>query len=199
MRALIATAAAVFAITTSAGAQNAAPGAGPQWVPVPPILPPGAKITLVAGDPTGPGPSTVQLWMPDGYKVPPHSHPSDERVEVVEGTLLVGMGDRLDPRKTLALAAGDTAVAPAGIHHFSIAKGPTVVTVSFMGRTRSRTSIPSRLRRGPPFPMATSARRFARTGPTSASGAASRRPPRAGASPAAAGPPDRARGPRHWR
>jgi quercetin dioxygenase-like cupin family protein len=133
MRALIATAAALFAITTSAGAQNAAPAADPQWVPVPPILPPGAKITLVAGDPTGPGPSTVQLWMPDGYKMPPHSHPSDERVKVVEGTLLVGMGDRLDPRKTLALAAGDTAVAPAGIHHFSIAKGPTVVTVSFMG------------------------------------------------------------------
>ncbi len=63
--------------------------------------------------------------------MPPHSHPSDERVEVVEGALLVGMGDRLDRTKTLALAAGDTAVAPAGIHHFSIAKGPTVVTVSF--------------------------------------------------------------------
>jgi hypothetical protein len=65
--------------------------------------------------------------------MPPHFHPTDERVEVKQGALLVGMGDRLDVRKTLALAVGDTAVAPAGIHHYSVAKGATVVAVTFIG------------------------------------------------------------------
>ena len=43
------------------------------------------------------------------------------------------MGDRLDPKKTRPLAAGDSATAPAGMHHFSIAKGRTVLLVTFTG------------------------------------------------------------------
>jgi quercetin dioxygenase-like cupin family protein len=105
----------------------------PQWTAAPSLLPPGALIAVVSGDPTGPGQSTIELAMPDGYRMPPHFHPTDERVEVKQGTLLVGMGDRLDARKTLPLAAGDTAVAPAGVHHYSVARGATVVAVTFMG------------------------------------------------------------------
>jgi hypothetical protein len=52
--------------------------------------------------------------MPDGYKMPPHYHPTDERVKVKQGTLLVGMGDRFDAKKTMPLAVGDTINAPAG-------------------------------------------------------------------------------------
>jgi mannose-6-phosphate isomerase-like protein (cupin superfamily) len=90
-------------------------------------------IAVVSGDPTGPDQSTIQLSMPDGYRMPPHYHPTDERVEVKQGTLLVGMGDRLDARKTLPLAVGDTLVAPAGFHHYSVAKGTTVVSATFVG------------------------------------------------------------------
>jgi hypothetical protein len=42
-----------------------------QWIPVPSILPPGALIAVVSGDPTGPGRCTVVLAMPDGYVMPP--------------------------------------------------------------------------------------------------------------------------------
>ena len=97
------------------------------------MLPPGALIAVVSGDPAGPGQSTIQLSMPDGYRIPPHFHPTDERVEVEQGTLLVGVGDRLDLGKTMPLATGDTIVAPAGFHHYSIAKGVTVVSVQFTG------------------------------------------------------------------
>jgi hypothetical protein len=45
------------------------------WAAAPSLLPPGALIALVSGDPTGPGQSTIELSMPDGYKMPPHSHP----------------------------------------------------------------------------------------------------------------------------
>jgi quercetin dioxygenase-like cupin family protein len=119
-------------LAPGAMAQASAEPARLHWS-VPPVLPPGALIAVVSGDPTGPGESTLQLSMPNGYRIPPHSHPSYEHVEVREGTLLVGMGDRLDPKQTRALAAGDSATAPAGMHHFSITKGRTVLLVTFMG------------------------------------------------------------------
>jgi quercetin dioxygenase-like cupin family protein len=100
---------------------------------VPDALPPGALIAVVRGDPTGPGQSTLEVSMPDGYRLPPHFHPSYEHVEVRAGTLLAGMGDRLDPRRTRALNAGDSATAPAGMHHFSIARGKTILLVTFDG------------------------------------------------------------------
>ena len=102
------------------------------WI-VPPVLPPGALISVVSGDPTRAGEFTLLVSMPDGYRIPPHSHPSYERVEIKEGTLLVGVGDRLDHKMTQALAAGDSATAPAGINHFSIAKGRTLLSATFMG------------------------------------------------------------------
>ncbi len=102
------------------------------WI-VPPVLPPGALLAVVSGDPTGPGESTLELSMPDGYRIPPHFHPGYEHVEVKQGTLLAGMGDRVDPKRTRALVAGDSATAPAGMHHFSIAKGRTVLLVTFDG------------------------------------------------------------------
>jgi quercetin dioxygenase-like cupin family protein len=113
-------------------AQGSAEPASLHWS-VPPVLPPGALIAVVRGDPTRAGEFTLLVSMPNGYRIPPHSHPSFERVEVKEGTLLVGTGDQLDPKMTQALAAGDSATAPAGMHHFSIAKGRTLLSATFMG------------------------------------------------------------------
>lgn len=133
MRALCLATAALLLLTENVVAQASGPNESLQWIPVPPILPPGALIAVVSGDPTGPGRCTVELAMPDGYLMPPHSHPGDELVEVVSGTLLVGMGDRTDVRKTQAVGVGDTGTAPAGMHHYTIAQGQTTVRVIFMG------------------------------------------------------------------
>jgi quercetin dioxygenase-like cupin family protein len=118
----------------SAMAQSSSDAAALQWSN-PTILPLGALAAVVVrGDPNGPGESTLQLSMPNGYRVPPHFHPSYEHIEVRKGTLLVGMGDTLDPKRTRGLAAGDLATAPAGMHHFWIASGRrTVVSVTFNG------------------------------------------------------------------
>jgi quercetin dioxygenase-like cupin family protein len=113
-------------------AQSSPDPASLEWS-VPPVLPPGALIAVVRGDPTRPGEFTLLVSMPNGYRIPPHFHPSYEHVEVRKGTLLVGMGDVLDPKRTQALAAGDSATAPAGMHHFSIARGRTVVSATFIG------------------------------------------------------------------
>ncbi|MBU6510291.1 MAG: cupin domain-containing protein, partial [Gammaproteobacteria bacterium] len=67
-----------------------------QWGPAPPVLPAGAKLAVLAGDPAGTGPVALRLKMPAGYRIPPHWHPTDERVTVISGTLGIGMGDKLD-------------------------------------------------------------------------------------------------------
>jgi quercetin dioxygenase-like cupin family protein len=113
-------------------AQRSDTAAALKWS-VPTLLPPGALLAVVSGDPTAPGECTLKISMPDGYRLPPHFHPSYEHVEVREGTLLAGVGDRLDPKQTRPLATGDSATAPAGMHHFSIAQGRTVLLVTFMG------------------------------------------------------------------
>ncbi len=113
-------------------AQAAADSSNLQWQ-VPPVLPPGALLAVISGDPAGPGESTLLLSLPNGYRIPPHYHPSYEHVEVREGTLLVGMGDQIDPKQTRALTVGDSATAPAGMHHWSIAEGRTVLAVTFNG------------------------------------------------------------------
>jgi quercetin dioxygenase-like cupin family protein len=125
-------AALVLALAGNLGAQTA--DSPPlRWSTAPPILLPGARIVVISGDPTQAGWSTIELLMPDGYRMPPHSHPVDEFVEVKEGALLVGIGDALDPKHTPRAEVGDTGTAPAGAHHYTIAKGRTPVRVTFMG------------------------------------------------------------------
>jgi quercetin dioxygenase-like cupin family protein len=104
-----------------------------QWGPAPAVFPSGAKMAVVSGDPSKEGVFQVQLSMPDGYTVPPHFHPTDEALEVKEGTFLVGMGDKLDPKKTKAMEKGDKGSVPAKMHHFGIARGATIVEVTAKG------------------------------------------------------------------
>jgi quercetin dioxygenase-like cupin family protein len=90
-------------------------------------------MAIEKGDPTKSGEFIVRLQLPDGYKIPPHFHPTDEHVRVRSGTLLVGMGDKLDPAAAKPLAAGDTGTIPANMHHFAIAKGPTTISIRSEG------------------------------------------------------------------
>ena len=50
-----------------------------KWKDGPPSLPPGAKIAVLEGDPAKPGPFVFRVKVPDGYKIPPHTHPKPDR------------------------------------------------------------------------------------------------------------------------
>jgi len=122
-----------FAATTqSAHAQG---GAAPaiKWGPAPAIFPAGAQMAVMQGDPSGTGLFTVRLRLPNGYKFPPHTHPTDEHVTVVSGSFAVGMGKTFDASKTMTLNAGGFVTAPANEAHYAVAHGPTVVQVHAMG------------------------------------------------------------------
>lgn len=100
---------------------------GLKWQDGPPSLPPGAKFAVLEGDPAKPGAFVFRVKVPDGYKIPPHTHPKPERVTVISGTFNLGMGDRFDATKAEALPAGTYGTWPAGMKHFVWVKGETVV------------------------------------------------------------------------
>ena len=47
----------------------------PQAGTAPAAFPAGAQMAVVSGDPSKPGPFVVELSMPDGYKIKPHTTP----------------------------------------------------------------------------------------------------------------------------
>ncbi len=103
------------------------------WGPGPPALPPGAQAAILHGDPSKPGLFVLRLKLPDGYKVPPHWHPSDEHITVFQGTFLVGMGDGFDAGALKPINTGGYAFMPSKTNHFAQAKGETILQVHGMG------------------------------------------------------------------
>src|SRR6266567_1157 len=79
-----------------------------QWGPAPPMLPAGAQIAVLSGDPTKAVAYTVRLKFPANYAIPAHSHPGDEHVVVSSGALTIGMGDKLTKK------AGAAKTLPVG-------------------------------------------------------------------------------------
>ena len=103
------------------------------WSPAPPILPKGAMIAVLAGDPAASGLVVLRLKMPAGYKIPAHWHPTDEHVTVLSGTFIIGMGDKLDPKQGHTFTAGGYAVAPAHMNHYAWTKTGATVQVDLIG------------------------------------------------------------------
>ena len=65
-----------------------------QWGEAPPMVPPGAKMAVLSGNPAGDSLYTVRVKMPANYRIPAHSHPKDEHVMVLSGSLSMGAGGR---------------------------------------------------------------------------------------------------------
>jgi quercetin dioxygenase-like cupin family protein len=103
------------------------------WGPAPTILPPGAEVAVLEGDPAKPGPFTMRLRVSDGYRIPAHFHPAVEHVTVIAGTFRVGMGDRFDAGKLTDLPVGTFAALEPGVRHFAQARGATVIQLHGIG------------------------------------------------------------------
>ena len=104
-----------------------------KWGPAPGSLPPGAMAAVLDGDPSAPGLFTMRLKAPPGYKIPAHSHPADEHVTVISGSLYMGLGDKLDPAKSVMMMPGSFMVMKQGTHHFAWCKGECIVQLHGMG------------------------------------------------------------------
>lgn len=95
-----------------------------KWGPCPAIFPPGCQIAVLNGDPSKPN-ADVFLRVPVGYKIPPHSHTSAERMILVEGRLVV----RYQGAPAATLRPGTYAYGPPGLPHEAACKGKTRCTL----------------------------------------------------------------------
>lgn len=134
-----------FALLTfscrSANPDDAAPqgkpiqwtSAGMTWRPAPPSLPAGARTAVLEGDPKAPGIFTMRIEVPEGARLPPHTHPRPERVTVLSGAVGVGFGKKFDDAGLTVFHSGDYYVNPPGVAHFVAFAEKSVVQITGEG------------------------------------------------------------------
>ncbi|HXQ78522.1 MAG TPA: cupin domain-containing protein [Gemmatimonadaceae bacterium] len=126
--------ASASASRSSGGAHEMGHDSQFHWGPAPPIFPPGAQFAVVQGDPSVPGALfTVRLRFPNGYVLPPHTHPTDENVTVLRGTFLIGIGENFSNDALVAFKDDGFVSAPAHMAHFATMRGETEVQVHAIG------------------------------------------------------------------
>ena len=104
-----------------------------QWGPAPPILPAGAQIAVLEGNPAEKGPIVMRLKLPANYNIPAHWHSMTERVTVLSGSFHAGMGDKLDRKASQTLEPGSFVMLPANMRHFAWTSAPTIVQINLEG------------------------------------------------------------------
>lgn len=93
----------------------------------------GTSAVVFVGNPSKSGTAIMRVKMADGYTNQPHYHATAEYITVMEGTLLFGTGDTIDKAKATVLPAGSFIEVPAGVHHWSVAKGVTIEQIGGQG------------------------------------------------------------------
>ena len=104
-----------------------------QWKPFP-AFPPDARLAILVGDPSKPGPYLIRVKLPSGTKMMPHKHPEDRIYTVMSGVFYIGLGEVFDENKLTAFAPGSVIVLPGDQPHFHWAKsGEYITQVSAVG------------------------------------------------------------------
>ena len=89
-----------------------------KWFDAPSPFPAGTKMAILEGNPKNEGIFTMRVIFTPYFKIPAHTHPKDERVTVLSGSIYVGFGDKLDTANAVKFSQGSYYVNFAGTHHY---------------------------------------------------------------------------------
>jgi hypothetical protein len=103
------------------------------WVSQGPLAAPGMEQVNLVGDPLKPGPYTLRLKFPKGFKIAPHTHPDAREITIVSGVYATGYGETFDSAKLKVLPIGSFYTEPANLPHFIEIEEDTVLQVSGTG------------------------------------------------------------------
>ncbi|MFZ0061554.1 MAG: cupin domain-containing protein [Pyrinomonadaceae bacterium] len=99
-----------------------------------PIAPMSQDVEILYGDPEKVGePFVMRIRELPGGVIPPHRHPVDEHITVVQGTLYFGVGEKFDYAAMKELKAGSYAFIPKGSTMFGYTPEAAVVQVHGIG------------------------------------------------------------------
>jgi hypothetical protein len=127
------------ALATVALAENGAPGVVAltpdemKWQSQGGLTVPGLEQLNLVGDPAKPGPYTIRLRYPKGFRIAPHTHPDAREVTIITGIFATGYGERFDPANLKILPAGSFYTEPANNPHYIEIREDTVLQVSGTG------------------------------------------------------------------
>jgi hypothetical protein len=86
-----------------------------------PAFPPSARLAVIIGQASEPGPYMIRVKAPSGVKMMPHRHPEDRIYTVTSGIFYIGFGDEFDadkleayPPGAVIVLSGNTFALPLG-------------------------------------------------------------------------------------
>src|SRR5882762_1928133 len=88
-----------------------------EWRPFP-ALPASARLAVLVGHPSEPGPYVIRVKVPGGVKLMPHRHPKDRIYTVISGVFYIGLGEAFNGDNMRAYAPGSLIVLPGNTWHF---------------------------------------------------------------------------------
>ncbi|HEY0153442.1 MAG TPA: cupin domain-containing protein [Longimicrobium sp.] len=120
---------AMGAATGVARADSGRGARDPRMIPLGPLS---GDVQILYGDPDAEGqPFVMRIRELPGTIVPPHSHPVDEHITIVQGSWHFGFGERFDSTALRELKTGSYAFAPSGTTMF--ARSPELAIVQVHG------------------------------------------------------------------
>jgi quercetin dioxygenase-like cupin family protein len=99
-----------------------------------PIRAMSGDVEVLYGDPEKPGePFVMRIRELPGGIIPPHKHPVDEHITVVQGTLYFAVGEKFDRSAMKELKTGSYAFIPKGSTMFGYTPEAAIVQVHGIG------------------------------------------------------------------
>ena len=124
-------------MAAASGVARADAGKGLREPRIIPLKSMAGDVEILYGDPEVAGePFVMRIRELPGTIVPPHSHPVDENITVVEGTWYFGLGEEYKTETLQELKAGSYAFAPKGSTMFGYSPAGAIVQVHGVGPFR---------------------------------------------------------------
>lgn len=108
------------------------------WGPCPSTLPAGCEIAVLEGNPREPDLFTLRFKLDAGLVMPPHTHPKDERVTVLEGNVAVAFGRDAGRDDARSFGPGDYYVNARDAVHTVWVDEPSVIQITGIGPWEAR-------------------------------------------------------------
>ena len=124
-------------MAAASGVARADAGKGSREYRIIPLKSMAGDVEILYGDPEVSGePFVMRIRELPGAIVPPHSHPIDEHITVVQGTWYFALGDEFKAETLQELKAGSYAFAPKGSTMFGYSAEGAIVQVHGVGPFR---------------------------------------------------------------
>ena len=93
-----------------------------------PAFPKDARLAVLVGDPSRPGPYVIRVRLPFNVRMMPHRHPEDRIYTVISGVFYIGLGEKFAEDALTAYGPGSVIVLPGGQSHFHWARSGEYIT-----------------------------------------------------------------------